>query len=142
MCSVACELHLPANPPNSHLHLHLHLHPPQAYDLILYGDSLTEAWRGTDHCQPCTRPGLERTGCDGLPALFNSTYGRRYRAAALGIAGDRVANLMWRMENGQLPASHQVRSRQRSAGPVRQQAGQDARREKPRQAGGALLGRQ
>ncbi|KAL4448234.1 hypothetical protein ABPG75_005453 [Micractinium tetrahymenae] len=76
----------------------------QRPELVFFGDSLTEAWRGTDHCRPCNT--TYRTGCTRLPALFASLYGR-YHAAALGIAGDQAANLIWRLQHGQLPERHQ-----------------------------------
>lgn len=72
---------------------------------MFLGDSITESWRGTDHCLPCNPRG--RTGCDGHAAIFESAWGH-YGAAAMGIGGDQVAHLMWRMKNGALPRRNQV----------------------------------
>lgn len=81
----------------------------QGYQLLLYGDSLAEAWRGTDHCKPCDE--TIRTTCKGAPEVLQAYFGRRWRVGVAGIAGDQAANLIWRLQNGQLPtSSFQVRA--------------------------------
>lgn len=73
--------------------------------MLFLGDSITEDWRGTDLCEPCSP--TRRSACDAVPAVFSKTWGRR-RALALGIGGDQVAHLMWRLQNGHLPRRNQV----------------------------------
>lgn len=75
----------------------------KGYQLLLYGDSLAEAWRGTDHCKPCDE--TIRTTCKGAPEVLQAYFGRRWRVGVAGIAGDQAANLIWRLQNGQLPTS-------------------------------------
>eukprot|EP00756_Hemistasia_phaeocysticola_P067270 Hpha_TRINITY_DN9836_c0_g1::TRINITY_DN9836_c0_g1_i1::g.81436::m.81436 len=59
-------------------------------DLLLLGDSITEAWRGTSRGMHCSR-------CKGLPAAFTAFRHHRIRALPLGISGDTTTNLLWRL---------------------------------------------
>lgn len=53
----------------------------QGYELLFYGDSITEEWRGTDTGRVC----LGR--CDGVPEVFHRHFGSKYRSNVLAIAG-------------------------------------------------------
>ena len=75
--------------------------------MIFYGDSITEGWRGTDHCLPC---GLR---CEGVPEVFARHYdkwggGGAGGAAVSAIGGDQTAHLLWRLANGEVPPAHKV----------------------------------
>lgn len=52
----------------------------------MYGDTLVEAWRGTFLGEPAVR-------AQGCADVFHNQFGVRYRAAALGIAGDSPVSL-------------------------------------------------
>eukprot|EP00884_Botryococcus_braunii_P009073 jgi/Botrbrau1/18167/Bobra.53_1s0036.1 len=69
----------------------------QGWDLVFYGDSITENWSGYS-------TGRLWTPTTGIPDVFNRYFGSQYRAGILGIAGDQAYNLLWRMENGEMPA--------------------------------------
>ena len=55
---------------------------PQGFEFILYGDSITETWRGTEFAEPIKR-------AEGGQVAFERYWGD-YRTAALAIAGDVV----------------------------------------------------
>ncbi len=55
---------------------------PQGFELVFYGDSITETWRGTDLGKPCKRP-----GCKEGPDIFRQHFGDRWRTGVLGVAG-------------------------------------------------------
>jgi len=67
---------------------------PAGLDIALLGDSLTQGWGG---------------GWDGSPwsAAWRQAFGG-YRSVNLGIAGDRVENLLWRLDHGALAAAPKV----------------------------------
>ncbi|EIE19165.1 SGNH hydrolase [Coccomyxa subellipsoidea C-169] len=67
----------------------------QGLDVLMYGDTLVEAWRGTFLGEPSLR-------AQGCADIFHNQFGLKYRAAALGIAGDTTANMMWRLQNGEV----------------------------------------
>ncbi|CAL8464562.1 g4097 [Coccomyxa elongata] len=72
----------------------------QGLDVLMYGDTLVEAWRGTFLGEPSVR-------AQGCADVFHNQFWVKYRAAALGIAGDTTANLMWRLQNGEVvPGLH------------------------------------
>ena len=58
------------------------LYHPQGFELVFYGDSITETWRGTDLGRPCKRP-----GCPEGAAIFGQHFGDRWRTGILGVAG-------------------------------------------------------
>lgn len=66
----------------------------QGLDVVFYGDSLVERLRGTHGGTPVA----------GTRDVWERHIGSRYRAAALGLAGDRTHHLMWRLSNGELPS--------------------------------------
>lgn len=58
----------------------------QGLDVLMYGDTLVEAWRGTFLGEPAAR-------AQGCADVFHNQFGVKYRAAALGIAGDDPLSL-------------------------------------------------
>jgi hypothetical protein len=59
----------------------------QGFDLLMFGDTLMEAWRGSYFGEPS-----ERT--KGAAEVYHSHFGHKYAAAALGIAGARMLGLL------------------------------------------------
>ena len=57
----------------------------QALQLEFFGDSIVEAWRGSQHGQPSVR-------CQEGPAIFKAHFGPEYEAHAWGIAGIGFVN--------------------------------------------------
>lgn len=71
-------------------------------DLLFVGDSITETWRGTDlGKRPCIR-------CNGVEDIFEKEFGH-LRAAAFGISRDQAPNLLWRLQDGELPQGLKVK---------------------------------
>ena len=62
--------------------------------LLFYGDSITEAMRGTSMGAPHTTD---------VPQAYNSFFRSRFRTEALAIAGDQTSHLMWRLLDGESP---------------------------------------
>ena len=54
----------------------------QGFELVFYGDSITETWRGTDLGKPC-----KRAGCKEAPATFQKHFSDLWRTGVLGVAG-------------------------------------------------------
>lgn len=52
----------------------------QGFELVFYGDSITETWRGTDMGRPCSR-------CTGVPAIFQKYFGSKYDSEVLAVGG-------------------------------------------------------
>ena len=52
----------------------------QGFELVFYGDSITETWRGTDMGRPCSR-------CAGVPAIFQKYFGSKYDTEVLAVGG-------------------------------------------------------
>ena len=53
----------------------------QGVDVVFYGDSITETWRGTDMGRECRR-------CAGVPTVFKEYFGK-YATAVLAVGGGR-----------------------------------------------------
>ncbi|KAK9815374.1 hypothetical protein WJX72_002408 [[Myrmecia] bisecta] len=68
------------------------------YDLLFFGDSISENWRGTsgDRSNP---------GARAIHDVWNKQFGG-YNADVMAIAGDQIAHLHWRMLNGEMPRAH------------------------------------
>ena len=75
---------------------------PERQRLILFGDSITESWRGTSYGSRIAR-------AKGVPMVLNSTLAARWPAPLpLGISADQTQHLLWRMRNGEVsePMKH------------------------------------
>ena len=67
--------------------------------LVLFGDSITESWRGTSYGRPVPRT-------NGVPDVLSSTLAERFDAPLpLGIAADCTQHLLWRLHAGELSQS-------------------------------------
>ncbi len=55
----------------------------QGVDVVFYGDSITETWRGTDMGRGCRR-------CAGVPAVFQHYFGK-YSTSVLAVGGARLS---------------------------------------------------
>ncbi|BDA50220.1 hypothetical protein COCOBI_15-3490 [Coccomyxa sp. Obi] len=82
----------------------------QGLDLVIYGDSISENWRGTSMGLPYTRQENGTTVTDttdfvapDMRATFFKTLGSQYKTAVMAIAGDHIGHLWWRLLNGQMP---------------------------------------
>ena len=64
-------------------------------DLVLVGDSITEAWRGTSF-------GAARAEYASAPEILARRLGE-YSPLPLAIAGDTTRNVLWRLRNGGFP---------------------------------------
>jgi len=64
-------------------------------DLVLVGDSITEAWRGTAF-------GAARAEYASAPEILARRLGE-YSPLPLAIAGDTTGNVLWRLRNGGFP---------------------------------------
>lgn len=71
-------------------------------DLILVGDSITEAWRGTSF-------GAPRAEYASAPEILNRRLGE-YSPLTLAIAGDTTSNVLWRLRNGGFPDKTSLKS--------------------------------
>ena len=58
----------------------------QVVDLVFYGDSIAETWRGTDMGRECRR-------CRGGPDIFRKFFGFRYTAKIFAVGGKQFAQL-------------------------------------------------
>src|SRR5262249_6277382 len=64
-------------------------------DVLVLGDSITDAWGGEGH-NPKTSRGNE---------IFTKEF-EPLKAANFGIGGDRTQHVLWRLENGELEGIH------------------------------------
>jgi len=72
-------------------------------DVVFYGDSITEGWKGTSY-------GFANGRKDNNYAVFKSQFtldgGGKFEGIPMGISGDRSPDLLWRLINGgELPQS-------------------------------------
>lgn len=69
-------------------------------DVLFLGDSITEFWTGSSY-------GHKHPKARHLPPVFQSlfdvSHGAPYQGLALGISGDTAPELLWRIQNGELP---------------------------------------
>ncbi len=54
--------------------------PLQGFQLLFYGDSILETFRGTSRGGPCAR-------CAGGPEVYAEHFGSKYRSEVLAISG-------------------------------------------------------
>ena len=73
-------------------------------DLVLMGDSIIEGWRGLSLGQPVPE---KKPNIKVFNSLFNQQKGGEINGLALGLAGDKTFNLLWRIQNGEVPADLQ-----------------------------------
>ncbi|BDA47685.1 probable platelet-activating factor acetylhydrolase IB subunit beta [Coccomyxa sp. Obi] len=71
----------------------------RGWDVLFYGDSIMEEWRGTF----LGAPWGPFSDVKKVWAEFFAS--KPYTSLALGIAGDKVEQLLWRLQNGELPVS-------------------------------------
>lgn len=57
-------------------------------DVVFYGDSITEGWRGTSYGFP---NGRKENNLEVYNSLFSLEHGGKYKGLTLGISGDRVS---------------------------------------------------
>ena len=74
--------------------------PATRYDvrsrLVLLGDSITEAWRGTAYGEKVER-------ANGTPLVLQQTLAARWKdPIVLGISGDQTQHVLWRLAHGEL----------------------------------------
>lgn len=69
-------------------------------DVVFIGDSITEGWKGTSYG---FEVGRKRDNIAEYESLFTLDGGGKYEGLVLGISGDTSANLLWRMNHGELP---------------------------------------
>jgi len=76
-----------------------------SYDVIFYGDSITESFRGT---MSGTTNERMAGNLDTFSSIFNKDErnGKRLRVSAFGMAGDQTQHLLWRLQHGELSQEH------------------------------------
>ena len=78
--------------------------PPSNLDVVFLGDQFVQAWTG-EHFQGPMSGGV------GIQRAFNRSFhraeGSMVEGIALGIDGDTTANLLWRIQNGEMPKTLQ-----------------------------------
>lgn len=71
------------------------------FDVILYGDSITESWRGT-------QAGHRVKWTEGNAEVFRRMQST-FHIGAFGISGDQTHHLLWRLHNGEISKKHPPR---------------------------------
>lgn len=69
-------------------------------DVVFLGDSIIEGWRGMSFGLPVAS---KRPNAAVFDTLFSERRGADFQGLALGIAGDKTSNLLWRMQNNEIP---------------------------------------
>lgn len=76
--------------------------PPPNLDVVFLGDQFVQAWTGEFFRGPIFG-GIE------IQSAFNRTFHRAegglVDGIAMGIDGDTTSNLLWRIQNGEMPES-------------------------------------
>jgi lysophospholipase L1-like esterase len=79
------------------------VHALQNASILFYGDSIVEHWSGESQ-------GKIMSEHNARPKLWQKYFVDRYGPSlASGIGGDRIRNLLWRLENGESPKDAQPR---------------------------------
>jgi hypothetical protein len=73
---------------------------PQRLDMIWYGDSIAEQFRGTEG-------GIPLKPLSPMRAVWDRHYGK-YRAEVFAMALDKVVHLIWRILNGEAPQARSL----------------------------------
>jgi hypothetical protein len=77
--------------------------PPPNLDVVLLGDQLIQAWTGRFRLAEG-----QIVGRTEIRSFFNQTFHRAQgglvEGIAMGIEGDTASNLLWRIQNGEMPA--------------------------------------
>mmetsp|Transcript_2137 Transcript_2137/g.2458 ORF Transcript_2137/g.2458 Transcript_2137/m.2458 type:complete len:502 (-) Transcript_2137:72-1577(-) len=73
-------------------------------DIVFFGDSITEHWRGTKYGHDVTSSSGLQGAVRVFDKLFNTENGGKLEGLPLGLSGDTTHNLLWRLQNGELPA--------------------------------------
>lgn len=75
--------------------------PPPNLDIVLLGDQFIQAWTGK-----LAKGAI--VGGSEIQSYFNKTFqksqGGLVEGITLGIDGDTTSNLLWRIQNGEMPA--------------------------------------
>ena len=76
--------------------------PLRELDVVFLGDSIIEGWMGTSFAQKVEK---KQDNVKVFENLFDMDSGQRaeFDGLALGIAGDKSQNLLWRLKNGEMP---------------------------------------
>lgn len=73
---------------------------PRILDVVFIGDSITEGWRGTSFGKPIV---TKQENIEIFGKFFDTDRGGQLDGLVLGIAGDKSPNLLWRIQNGEMP---------------------------------------
>ena len=73
------------------------------YDVIFYGDSITESWRGTSAGAIDDRYAANAKAFEDV--FQKELKGKKLKVAAFGLAGDQTQHMLWRLYNGELAPS-------------------------------------
>lgn len=73
-------------------------------DVVFLGDSITEGWRGTSFGEPIEHKQENKQIFEKYFDMEKSSTAKM-EGLVLGIAGDKSPNLLWRLQNGEIPKS-------------------------------------
>jgi len=74
--------------------------PFREMDVVFLGDSIMEGWRGTSFGQIVEK---KKEHSKVFDDYFDMDKGGEFDGLVLGIAGDKCQNLLWRIQNGEMP---------------------------------------
>lgn len=69
----------------------------KGFELLFFGDSITECWRGTGIGKPS--PG----NCAGTPDVYDRHWRQHYNSQVFAVGADKTCHLMWRLLHGTSP---------------------------------------
>jgi len=76
------------------------LYSSRDLDVVFLGDSITEFWNGMSFGVPVE---AKKEIVPIFESLFRKDHNAKVEGLALGIAGDKTHNLLWRIQNGEIP---------------------------------------